>query len=251
MVASKIINSIIIDDEPHASGLLENILTSIAEINNLQSFQNADAALDYLAGNMDVDMIFLDIEMPGKNGFDFLGELIKFPFLPCIVFTTGFSEYAIRAVKSVACDYLLKPISADDIHKIIRRYKISFKQETLKIRYQKLIEKVNPANKLKFKNTCGVFLIHPEDIIYIQSNGNYSYIHQVGGEQELVTMQLGAIENILPADQFFRISRQAVINLRFLSKVNTKRKLCSLKFEQREIKLCASRTQAKKLKNII
>ena len=247
METTKKINTIIIDDEPNAIDLLENVLTNVAEINNLQSFGNADAALDYLAGNMDVDMIFLDIEMPGKDGFDFLEELIKFPFLPCVVFTTGFAEYAIRAVKSVAFDYLLKPISADDIRKTIRQYKISFTQENLKIRYRKLIERVNPANKLKFKNICGILLIHPDDIVYIQSDGNYSYIHQVGCEQELVTMQIGVIENILPEDQFFRIGRQSIINLRFLSKVDTKNKLCCLRYDQQEIKLSGSGKQIRKL----
>ena len=247
METTKKINTIIIDDEPNAIDLLENVVSGVAEIKNLQSFLNADAALDYLAGNMDVDMIFLDIEMPVKDGFDFLEELIKFPFLPCIVFTTGFAVYAVRAVKSAAFDYLLKPVSADDIRETIQRYKINFTQENLKKRYQNLIERVNPANKLKFNTICGVILIHPEDIVYIQSDGNYSFVYQVGGEQELVTMQLGVIENTLPVDQFFRIGRQAIINLKFLSKVNTKSKLCYLKFEQQEIELCASRKQMKKL----
>ncbi len=251
MITSKITKTIIVDDEPGAIETLENSLSVVTEINNLQSFQNANSALDYLAGNMDVDMIFLDIEMPVKNGFDFLGELIKFPFSPCVVFTTGFSEYAIAAIKSAAFDYLLKPITSDDIRETIRRYKISFAQENLKIRYQKLIEKVSPANKLKFMNISGVVLIHPEDIVYIQSKGNYSIVHQVECEQELVTMQLGIIENILPENKFFRISRQFIINLRFLFKVNTKNKLCYLRFDQQEIKLSGSGKQIKKLMGMV
>lgn len=247
MLSLKKINTIIIDDEPGAIDLLEMVLTNVAEINNLQSFLSADAALDYLAGNMDMDMIFLDIEMPGKNGFDFLEELIKFPISPYIVFTTGFDKYALRAIKAEAFDYFLKPVSTDDIRRIVRRYKISTATNDKKPGYQNLLNRVDPVKMLKFNNLDGAFLVHPEDIVYIKSSGNYSHIHQIGGDQELVTMQLGKIEKTLPVNQYFRISRQIIINLRFLKRVNTQSNLCIIKYDHQEITFDGSGKKLKKL----
>jgi len=240
MTLHKKINTIIVDDEPSALELLESVLSNIPEINNLNSFYNADDALDFLANGLEVEMIFLDIEMPVKNGFDFLRELIEFPISPSIVFTTGFAGYSIQAIKAAAFDYLLKPIGVDDIRETIRRYKICTVRENMKASYQNIIDRVDPGKILKFKNLSGVVLVHFDNIVYIQSNGNYSYIYQAACKQELVTMQLGLIEKNLPKNQFFRISRQLIINVKFLTKVNKKSSYCVLSCEGKELRLKGS-----------
>jgi DNA-binding LytR/AlgR family response regulator len=85
-------------------------------------------------------------------------------------------------------------------------------------------------------------------VAYIRSNGNYSIVHQIDCKKEVITMQLGVIEKMLPGDQYFRISRQLLINLRYLTKVDTKNKLCYLKYDHTEIKLSGS---GKKLKALV
>jgi two-component system LytT family response regulator len=248
MIPAKRINTIIVEDELHAIELLEDVLANIPEINNLKSFGNANDALDFLTNGVNVDMIFLDIEMPGKNGFDFLKDLIKMPHSPCIVFTTGFAEYSIQAIKASVFDYLLKPIGIDDIRETIRRYKICAARENMKGHYQDLVNRVEPDKILKFRSLNGITLVHTEDVAYIRSNGNYSIVHQIDCKKEVITMQLGVIEKMLPGDQYFRISRQLLINLRYLTKVDTKNKLCYLKYDHTEIKLSGS---GKKLKALV
>jgi len=173
---------------------------------------------------------------------------VNIPVSPCLVFTTGFPEYAIQAIKASAFEYLLKPVSIEDIRQTLKKYRMVCKKENLKARYQNLLDRVDPDKIIKFRTLKGIILIHTEDVAYVKSNGNYSLVYQKDDKKELITMQVGAIEKILPTGQYFRISRQLLINLRYLTKVDVKNKLCYLKYDHKEFKLKGS---GKKLKTLV
>ncbi|WP_053990832.1 LytTR family DNA-binding domain-containing protein [Mangrovimonas sp. TPBH4] len=208
------IKAVIVDDEPKAIQSLSWELTNFSdEIEIVKTFTSPEAAIDYLETNPP-DCLFLDIQMPTMDGFQFLDKLKSKDF--AIVITTAYNEYAIKALKHEAIDYLLKPIDSDDLEDTIKRIK--------KFNYRLLnsskIEDVliNFHTKLDQKkitiNTDGKLMFVPvDDILFIESDGNYSTIVMVDGQKTVITKKLKEVNSILPEQFFFRIHNSFIINL--------------------------------------
>jgi two-component system, LytTR family, response regulator len=225
------ISIIIIDDEPEAIDMLAEVLQEFREIKVKRKFNKASAALQYLIDVPDeIDMIILDIKMPQMNGFDFLKKLQQYPLNPCIVFFTGFDEYAIEAIRAAAFDFLLKPVAKEDIQQLLERYKIKCVHEKLAAKTKALFERLEPVKKMVFPHHRGIMAINPDDIFYITSDWNYSNVMLTSGEKQLVTMQLGKIEKMIPSNHFFRINRSTLINLKYFNSADFREKKCILSF---------------------
>lgn len=119
---SKIVRSVIIDDEPDACELLSALLSDFPNLEVLGCANSVDQGIKLILDGKP-DLVFLDIEMPGKNGFDLIHELDFFDRNPYIIFTTAYNEYAIEAIKHAAFDYLLKPIKRIELYKSVERLK--------------------------------------------------------------------------------------------------------------------------------
>jgi two-component system LytT family response regulator len=219
-----LIRAVIIEDEEKSLTLLKNLLVSngLAEIAGATS--DPDKAVD-LVVSLNPDILFLDIKMPGKSGFDVLDDLRKISSVkPYIVFTTAYDEFAIKAFEYAAFDYLLKPVEPQRLRDTIlrcidsRRTGLGQKPELLLGSYKKLM----------FRNMSGIVFFDPEEIVYIEASGNYSVFHLSNSRTETVTTLLGKVEDQLSHDRFFRISRSFVINLDYLKKVNNKQLQCIL-----------------------
>lgn len=211
------ITSIIIDDEPAAIENLEYLLADMDSIKVLKTFTSPAKALDWLLENQ-AHLIFLDVEMPQMTGFEFLEQLQQYPDKPCIIFTTGYEKYAIDAIKATAFDYLLKPVSRGELTTSILKLKAYFIKEG---RY---------AEVLKFKTRRGFVVINVKEIFYVEADGNYSNIHKLNGNHELVTTQIGKLTEILPNRDFKRISRKSIINCKYVTKVDTVSSTCRIEF---------------------
>ncbi len=208
------LQAVIVDDEIKALQSLTWELTNFSdEINVVASFTNPFEALEYLGKNTP-DCLFLDIEMPTMDGFQFIQKLTNKNFP--VVITTAYNQYALKAIKNEALDYLLKPIDTDDLEETITKIK---KFNTKNFSVEKLeMALLNFNSRSSQKritlNTDGKLLfLESDEILYAESDGNYSTIFLADGQKIVLTKKLKEVNQLLPSDSFFRIHNSYVINL--------------------------------------
>ena len=208
------IEAVLVDDEIKAlQGLTWELTNFSDEINVEASFTNPLEALDYLTVNTP-DCLFLDIEMPTMDGFQFIQKLTNKNFP--VVITTAYNQYAIKALKNEAIDYLLKPIDTDDLKDTIRKIKKFNAKNFSAERLEKILLNFNSGtvNKRITINTDGKLLfLESADIIYAESDGNYSTVYLSDGGKIVLTKKLKEVNELLPVDSFFRIHNSYIINL--------------------------------------
>lgn len=211
------LKAIILDDESKAIQSLSWELANFEEkIKVVETFTSPKEALSYIKSNR-IDCLFLDIEMPTMDGFQFLGKIDKKDF--AVVFTTAYDEYAIKAMKNDALDYLLKPIDTDDlektVEKIIKNHKISLdvdnneKIEEVLLSFHKKINQ----KKITISADGKLIFLDPDEIIFIESDGNYSSIFLGTGKKIVITKKLKEVNELLSDDYFFRIHNSYIVNL--------------------------------------
>jgi two-component system LytT family response regulator len=220
------LRAILIDDEPDAIAYLVDLLRDFPEVNICATVSDPAKALETFSEHLP-DLVFLDIQMPRKDGFEVLRELrqLSRPFYP--VFITAFDKYAIEALRQAAFDYLLKPVSPDDLKATLGRVKSDMLRQDRESRIEALLSNLDRNRKLHFNTRTGFIIINSADILYIESDGNYSLFYLKDGKKEVVTMNLGTVEEHLPSG-FHRISRFHIINTSFLIKVDRKKHVCTL-----------------------
>lgn len=208
------IKIILIDDEPKAIKSLEWEIAHFCEdVEIMATFTKPKEAITYLQHH-DPDCVFLDVEMPEMDGFQFLDHFKKRNF--CVVFVTAYNQYAIQAIKENAMDYLLKPIDSDDLVLTIEKLKADKRNgrtyDALEERLRSYTDKriaIPVEGKLVFINT--------ENIIYCESDGNYCKIHLVDKKPLFISKKLKEVNAILPEADFFRVHNSYVINLKRVS----------------------------------
>lgn len=211
------IKAVIIDDEPKAIQSLTWELSGFSdEIEVIKTFTSPEDAIDYINSNV-LDCLFLDIQMPTMDGFQLLGKLANQDF--AVVITTAYNEFAIKALKNEAIDYLLKPIDSDDLQETIKKVK----KHTSKVMNSNKIEEVLLNFNARFDqkritiNTDGkLIFLDAEEIEYVESDGNYSTIVMENAQKIVLTKKLKEMIEILPENQFFRIHNSYIINLKKL-----------------------------------
>jgi len=208
------LEAVLVDDEIKALQSLSWELTNFSdEIKVVASFTDPIEALQYLERNPP-DCLFLDIEMPTMDGFQFI-QKIKTKEFP-VVITTAYNQYAIKALKNEAIDYLLKPIDTDDLNATIAKIKKFNSKNYTAEKLEKILLKFN-SDSLQKKitiNTDGKLLfLESEEILFAESDGNYSTLFLSDGQKILLTKKLKEVNQLLPKDTFFRIHNSYIINL--------------------------------------
>jgi len=209
------LTSVIVDDEPKAIQSLSWELSNFdTQIKVVATFNDPEEALIYLAKN-NIDCLFLDIEMPTMDGFQFLNKLKSRNF--AVVITTAYNEYAIKALKNEAIDYLLKPIDTDDLEETIEKVKKhsfnalnSSKVEKVLLNFNKNLN----TKKITINTDGKMLFLEPKEILFIESDGNYSTIHTIDNKKIVVTKKLKEVNTLLPEELFFRIHNSFIINLK-------------------------------------
>ncbi|MEP2238862.1 MAG: LytTR family DNA-binding domain-containing protein [Maribacter sp.] len=208
------LQAVIVDDEIKALQSLTWELTNFSdEINVIASFTNPNEALNYLEKHTP-DCLFLDIEMPTMDGFQFIKKLTNKNFP--VVITTAYNQYALKAIKSQALDYLLKPIDTDDLEETIVKIK-NFNNKNFSVENLEMAL-INYNSRAVHKritlNTDGKLLfLESDEILYAESDGNYSTIFLTDGQKIVLTKKLKEVNELLPSDSFFRIHNSYIINL--------------------------------------
>ena len=207
------IRAIIIDDERLARNELKKLLQDHADIEVIEEAANVDDGIEKIE-TLNPDLIFLDIQMPGKTGFDLLAEVEK---APKVIFTTAYDEYAIKAFEVNALDYLLKPIEPKRLADAIQKLQAEIFKENVGI---------NGVNRGPLTEYDQVFVKDGErcwfvklgEIRLFESVGNYAKVF-FGTQKPLILKSLNALEERLDDRMFFRANRKHIINLRWIEKI--------------------------------
>lgn len=195
---------IIVDDEPIARKGVRKLVDQISQLELLDSFSSAETASEYIQ-TTDVDLIFLDIQMPGINGIEFARSIPKHTL---IIFTTAYSEYALDSYEVDAVDYLVKPIDSTKFRKAVDKA-IAY-HSLLMNEEKKSIE--NVENECIFvKSDRRFFKVNLKDILFIEGLKDYVII-QMSGQRIITRMSVKNIHDLLPKNIFLRINRSYIIN---------------------------------------
>lgn len=211
------IRAVIIDDERLARNELKKLLQEFPEIEVIAEAANANEGIEKI-DSLSPDLIFLDIQMPGKTGFDMLAELDK---APDVIFTTAYDDYALKAFEVNALDYLLKPVEprrlADALHKLHmdeHRDRETGTEEEIAVNKSLLHE----TDQVFVKDGERCWFVKLADIRLFESVGNYAKIY-FGTHKPLILKSLNALEERLDEKVFFRANRKHIVNLRLIEKI--------------------------------
>src|SRR5580765_7715511 len=206
--------AIIIDDERLARSELRKLLTDYPEIEIVAEAANASEGIEKIE-NLNPDLVFLDIQMPGKTGFDLLAELDRSPH---VIFTTAYDEYAVKAFDVNAFDYLLKPIEPKRLADAIHKLNEAFVKEQQSIQESASRGQLNETDQVFVKDGERCWFVKLGDVRLFESVGNYAKVF-FGNNKPLILKSLNALEERLDEKIFFRANRKHIVNLRMIDKV--------------------------------
>lgn len=214
----KALKAIIIDDEPDCVKLLAlQMKMYCPEVQVIATCLSAEDGFEKIIEHSP-DMVFLDIEMPRINGFQLLERLGEITF--SLIFVTAYDRFAVKAFRYSALDYLLKPIDGKDllsaVQKAVQRQGMGRQQLNLLKEVQASPKAFPEKIALPFQN--GVTFVEVRNIIYCESENNYTRFHTTDGQQYLAAKTLGDIQELLEEGNFLRVHRQYVVNLDQIAK---------------------------------
>lgn len=236
---------LVVDDERLARKELINLLKSFDRIEVIGEASNADEA-NQMIEEKKPDLVFLDIQMPGKNGMDMLEEL---DFTPNIIFVTAYDEYAVKAFEMNALDYVLKPVELprleEAISKVKEKVEVQAQDETSENE-----ETLGEEDQIFLKDGEKCWFVSLKDIRLFESEGNYVRVF-FKDQKPLILKSLNNLENRLSNKVFFRSNRKYIVNLKWVEKVETWFN-GGLQLELKDgTKVEVSRRQAAKFKDVM
>ncbi|WP_421943416.1 LytR/AlgR family response regulator transcription factor [Pedobacter sp.] len=222
-----ILKAIIVDDEEFARSSLFFLLQQNCPEIEITGIARSVAEAKEILAHHSIDLIFLDIAMPGGNGFELIPDAQLHNV--AVIFTTAYDQYALKAIKANALDYLLKPIDIDElkiaVEKVSLYTKLHQANEHKDERITNLASSLSNRSeirKLTLPYGQGFKMIDIDDIIYIEADSNYSVFHLNNHDKITVSKVLREFEELLPSDQFVRIHKSSIINLNHLKEYNSK-----------------------------
>jgi two-component system LytT family response regulator len=216
----KKIRTLIVDDEELARKNLEFLLNDYCEgIQVIGEAGNVREAKKFLNSNK-IDLLLLDIEMPNGSGFELL-ESIKDEIDFKIIFITAYHEYALKAFKYSAVDYLLKPINPEDLQAAMNKVKPGLDKDSPE-KIEALIENMGKRGeqleKIALASMEGLQFVNLDEIMYCESQDNYTQFFLTDGRRIMVSKTIKFFEEVLDQAKFFRVHRSNIINLRYIDK---------------------------------
>ncbi len=213
------INCIIVDDEKPARDALELMLSryfpeKVKVLGKAESLKEGVFAIY----KHNPDLVFLDIEMQEESGFNIFNYFQQVKF--SVIFTTAYKEYAIKAIKVAALDYILKPVGFDDLKEAIALYEKRQMSGINVENIEKLINVLNPASpvvkKVALPTFSGFQLEKVNSIMYCEADENYTNVFTIDGGKLLISKPLNLVQQLLPAEIFYRIHKSHLVNLNYI-----------------------------------
>lgn len=205
---------ILVDDELSALELLKfKLSTLFPQLNIIGAYQKPEQALKEIRIKQP-DIVFLDIEMPRMNGFELLSDLGSIEFE--VIFVTAYNEYALKAIKQSAVDYVLKPVSDEEISLSVNKAVEAIQQKERSENNMKLVQvlqdTLNKTNKLIVPTVKGLSFIPQAEVLHLEGDAGYTRIHLCDGSDILSSYSLGKFEGML-SGTFFKCHKSHIINL--------------------------------------
>jgi two-component system, LytTR family, response regulator len=214
------ITAIIIDDEPKGRlALHQKLQTYCPEVAVVAQAEDGSEAL-ILIEKYRPQLIFLDIEMPKMNGFEMLNAIAEKDFH--IIFTTAYDQYAIKAIKFAAFDYLLKPVDIEELRQAVFKIKDKethqTKQQVELLQQNSMRFAKKQLNKLAIPTLEGLLFYDLKDIVHLEATSNYTIIYFTDNSKIIASKTLKEFDELLPEDTFFRTHHSHIINLTFIKR---------------------------------
>lgn len=213
------LKTIIIDDEPDSVKLLQlQLAQHCPEIEITGTFTSSVKALAAIE-KLEPDLIFLDIEMPVMNGFELLEKILHLPF--SVIFITAYNQYALKAFRFNAVDYLVKPVDVNDLTEAVAKATKRVKPTATQLSLLQKQLRGEPATRIAIPGQQGgINFIDLNDIIYSEASNNYSKLILADGNRFLISKTLKDVQEVLEEEQFLRVHRQYIINLNHVKQFN-------------------------------
>jgi len=217
------IKAIIIDDEGHCINRLENLLATFCSdmVVLCGSFKTVEEGSDAIR-TIKPQLVFLDVEINDKTGFDLLQQLPEINFE--VIFTTAYDKYAVQAFKFSALDYLLKPVDAEDLQHAIKKLNQKFSQQEISQKFDALFHNLKSmqgaSKKICVPVVSGLVFIQVSDIIRCESEINYTKLFLKDKQKLLVAKTLKEFEEMLTEYNFYRVHNSHLINLAYIKTYN-------------------------------
>jgi len=211
----KRIRILLVDDELIGRSRLKRMLERDPDLEVVGECADGAAAIESVR-ELRPDLCFLDINMPGMNGFDVLDKFEP-ENQPAVIFVTAYDEHAVRAFEAAALDYLLKPVAPERLKKTLDRARLRLAASSVPTSKsaESAAGHATPETTSRFivRNGGRVSFVSPEEIDWIEAAGNYAIFH-VGPKNHMVRETMSGLETKLPADSFMRVGRSTIVNLR-------------------------------------
>lgn len=238
----KNMKTIIVDDERLARKELTNLLKDFPEVEIIDECDNVDDAIEKI-NTLQPDFVFLDIQMPGKDGFSLLEEL---EYAPLVVFVTAYDEYAIKAFEVNALDYLLKPIQPERLKETLEKIKTQLKDTSSQSISN---NKLGIQDRVFVKDGDKCWFVQLKDVPLFESEGNYVRVY-FDNNKPLILKSLNNLGDKLNEDFFFRANRKHIINLSWIENVENWFNGGLMVTLKNKMKIELSRRQATKLREM-
>ncbi len=213
------ITALIIDDELKGRSALKQKLTDYCPQITLVGEAESGPEGIKMIQSLEPQIVFLDIEMPHMNGFEMLQHLPSKKFH--LIFTTAYDQYAIKAIKYAAFDYLLKPIDIEELRTAVKKTEEHLSVNSTEERLDTLIQNLSfkhQLHKIAVPTMEGLLFFNIDDIIFMQAESNYTIIHFIHHPKLIASKTLGDFEEILPAEIFYRPHHSFLINLHHIKR---------------------------------
>ena len=213
------IKAIIVDDEKNNRLVLLKMIEKFCpQVEVISECDSVDCAIGSIDNNL-VDVVFLDVEMPGKNGFDLLAHYnYHCPFE--VVFTTAYSQYAVKAFRFSAMDYLLKPVDPEELIRAVHKLSIKKSEETKNKQFELLEQRVQNKDlgkkELAVSTLEGIYFATLDEIIHVDADSSYTKIYLTTGDMIMSSKPLKYFEELLEDYDFVRVHQSHIINLKLI-----------------------------------
>jgi two-component system, LytTR family, response regulator len=215
------LTTVIIDDDEIAIKILENLLKRLTsfDIHIVGKALSLDEGVA-LINKLNPDLVFLDINMPGKTGLEIFNEFTPPDFK--IIFCTAFQQYAIDVLRIAACGYLLKPLDFMELRDAVQKVSLELQKEQ---KFLQLEDKINSMNapemhgeNIVFDTENGFIMLNTRNIEYCYANISYSYVVSYANKEIIVSKSLKELQEMMPANQFYRTHKSYFINIYYIRK---------------------------------
>lgn len=211
---NQIIKAVLIDDEKNSLEMMEWLLqTYCPEVKIMELCNSGEAGIKSI-NQWNPDVIFLDIEMPKMNGFDMLEKIKDINFE--IVFTTAYDQFAVRAFRYSAFNYLLKPVDPDDLRATVVKLlekKTAPSKEQMNLLFQSLVNREQSVDRIALSTQEGLVFVQTKNIAYCKAESNYTYVVLADGQKYLVAKTLKDIDETLSGKDFYRVHNSYLVNI--------------------------------------